>query len=207
MSYENWMNYIKNAEKSSFISGKIRKIYYKFNDSKEMCEEYNMETGILFRRAWKKKQNILSTDDGWEIELGDTISNTKDLNQIIKETNKAPILTKRITRHNIEWRIRNLPYPLENYLITADNIKRAIIIRTKNKKYFKEIQIPELSRCNIQIQQKAMSISHQHNTLIITYRKPELVQQMEQDTLKMLQEVETEAENVDLVNLTKLLDF
>ncbi|XP_055307672.1 protein DPCD isoform X2 [Sitodiplosis mosellana] len=178
MSYERWMNYIRNAEKTLFCSGKIRKFHYKFNDDKEMIEEYNIETGILMRRAWKKKQNIMGLHTefnelngsffDWDIELGEIIRPTFDSNFLVKETDIMPILTKRITRHNIEWRIRNLSYPIETYLIKVDNAKRSIVIRTTNKKYFKEIHVPELSRCNLLPQLDAMSIIHQHNTLIIT---------------------------------------
>lgn len=79
-----------------------------------------------------------------------------------------PILTKRITRINIEWRIRNLPYPLEIYNVTIDSMKKSIIVRTTNKKYFKEIPIIELIRCNTEPNQNDLKIVHQHNTLIVT---------------------------------------
>lgn len=52
-------------------------------------------------------------------------------------------------------------------MVTVDKPKRSIIIRTTNKKYYKEIHIPELSRCNLLPQQDAVSIVHQHNTLVI----------------------------------------
>lgn len=78
------------------------------------------------------------------------------------------MLTKRITRINIEWRIRNLPYVLETYAVTVDAEKKAIIIRTTNKKYYKEIPMQEMSRCNLVPQQDQLKISHQHNTLILT---------------------------------------
>lgn len=84
---------------------------------------------------------------------------------------QQPILTKRITRINIEWRIRNLPYPLETYAVTVDATKKSIIVRTTNKKYFKEIPMPELTRCNIEPMQDQLKISHQHNTLIVTVRE------------------------------------
>lgn len=37
-----------------------------------MIEEYSLETGVLLRRAWKRKQELRG-DPGWEIELGDSI--------------------------------------------------------------------------------------------------------------------------------------
>lgn len=107
MSFERWMNYIKDAEKSSIISGTTRKIHYKFKDDAEMMEEYSMETGILLRRAWKKKRNMLSTQmntncfDGsifhWNIELGDIYPATYDSNCLVKESNTTVILKKTIS--------------------------------------------------------------------------------------------------------------
>lgn len=84
---------------------------------------------------------------------------------------EQPILTKRITRINIEWRIRNLPYPLETYAVTVDATRKTIIVRTTNKKYYKEIPMPELTRCNIVPEQDHLKLMHQHNTLIITVNK------------------------------------
>lgn len=59
---------------------------------------------------------------------------------------------------------------METYQVTVDSAKKSILVRTTNKKYFKEIHVPELSRCNLSPQQDAMSIMHKHNTLIISVR-------------------------------------
>lgn len=89
-----------------------------------------------------------------------------------------PILSKRVTKRNLEWRIRNLPYPIDTYTVTpatqpvGDNntpvITHSIVVRTSNKKYYKLIKIPELERCELLPEQKYISLNHQHNTLIIT---------------------------------------
>lgn len=81
--------------------------------------------------------------------------------------------------------------------------------------------MPELKRCGLVPKQEAISIAHQHNTLIITvrcpfkfstclqyelyshycstvlfqYQKPELVNQLERETLLMLQDVKTETDD------------
>ena len=44
-----------------------------------------------------------------------------------------PVLSRRDTRSALQWRIRNLPYPLEVYNITAEGGN--IVVRTTNKKY------------------------------------------------------------------------
>lgn len=103
MSFELWLNYIKNAEKSSFITGKIRKIHYKFSDGAEMLEEYNMDTGVLMRRGWKKKNDVLCMQPGgedmnktlfdWDIELGEVISTKQIDDFMVKESSTAVMNT------------------------------------------------------------------------------------------------------------------
>ncbi|XP_059615200.1 protein DPCD [Phlebotomus argentipes] len=191
MSFAEWLNLIRTAEKTSMIGGNQRKIHYTFLDGREMVEEYSLETGIIQKRAWRKKKELRGEPD-WEIELGDCV---KDLRLggefLLKESNTEPILTKRITKTNIEWRIRNLPYPVETYSILADCEKNSIIVRTSNKKYFKVIQVPELQRCNSSPKQENISFKHQHNTLIIQYQKPKILLDMEKAVLLELKDVET----------------
>lgn len=202
MSYENWINLLKSAEKASFLSGKNRKIHYKFPNGNEMAEEYSMETGVIQRRAWKKRNQLMG-EASWELELGDALAaqdpRKEPDDELIKESTAQPSIVKRLTRKNIEWRIRNLPYPIDNYSVTADAEKNALVVRTVNKKYYKVIEVPELSRCGLVPEQKLISLHHQYNTLIITYKKPELLVEMEVETLKILKTVETETNMDDLL--------
>ena len=168
MSFANWLKLIRDAKKTSMITGKIRKIHYTFPNGKEMVEEYSMETGVVQRRCWKLSKELMG-DPKWEIELGEELNIPgKDPSFSVREDNESPTLTKRITKKNIEWRIRNLPYPIENYQVSADPDKNCIIVRTTNKKYYKIITVPELERCSIQPKQENIAIFHQYSTLIIT---------------------------------------
>ena len=45
-----------------------------------------------------------------------------------------PIFVRKDTKKAFQWRIRNLPYPIETYNVTADPESRTVIIRTTNKK-------------------------------------------------------------------------
>lgn len=67
----------------------------------------------------------------------------------------------------MEWRIRNLPYPISVYSVTAED-DGTITIRTSNKKYFKKIKVPDLERINLKPEQDRIMYTHQYNTLIIT---------------------------------------
>ena len=45
------------------------------------------------------------------------------------------MFTRKDNSKAFQWRIRNLPYPLEVYSVTVDDDKYSMIIRTSNKKY------------------------------------------------------------------------
>lgn len=61
-----------------------------------------------------------------------------------------------------------MPYPIETYSVSANNEERCIIIRTTNKKYFKRLQVPELDRLNLPLEQANIQCTHSFNTLIVT---------------------------------------
>lgn len=67
-----WYRSLLDAEKSCIKEDKLKKIHYKFQDDKEMVEEYNVDTQVLLRRAWKVKGKI-GGEGKWEVEIGDPI--------------------------------------------------------------------------------------------------------------------------------------
>uniref|UniRef100_A0A0K8TQ81 Protein DPCD n=1 Tax=Tabanus bromius TaxID=304241 RepID=A0A0K8TQ81_TABBR len=196
MPYSAWLDLIKSAEKYSTIMKGVRKIHYTFPDKREMVEEYSMDTGVVVRRAWKKPKDLLG-ESKWELELGEDHKLSSESNFLVKESETAPFIVKRITKRNIEWRIRNLPYPVETYVIEPED--NLIVVRTKNKKYFKKIKVEELDRCDLKPVKENISFSHQYNTLIILYKKPELVTEMEIAVLKELKNVETDTQLDELL--------
>lgn len=70
MDCENWVTDIKNAKKSCIVQNKVTKVHYLFQNGKEMVEEYNMETEVLIRRAWKVRTE-LGGEGVWDVEIGD----------------------------------------------------------------------------------------------------------------------------------------
>lgn len=179
-----WYRSLLDAEKSCLKEDKLKKIHYKFQDDKEMVEEYNVDTQVLLRRAWKVKGK-LGGEGKWDVEIGDPIPDAtphiEGIGADFMESKDQPILTRRNTRINLEWRIRNLPYPIETYSVSANNDERCIIIRTTNKKYFKRLQVPELDRLNLPIEQANIQCSHSFNTLIIAYKKPQQLLDMDKE--------------------------
>ncbi|KAG5889939.1 hypothetical protein JTB14_018834 [Gonioctena quinquepunctata] len=167
-----WASQIKQAKKSCLLDKNLKKIHYNFQNGKEMVEEYNMDTGVLTRRAWRCKQN-LSGKDEWDVEIGDPEPTYgTESQQIIRESSNQPIVSRRNTRTNLEWRIRNMPYTVETYLVTVLPEEKSLLVKTTNKKYYKILTIPELTRLDLTPAQSNVSFAHKFNTLIITYKKP-----------------------------------
>ncbi|CAG9562451.1 unnamed protein product [Danaus chrysippus] len=185
-----WYKSLLNAEKTCLKEDKIKKIHYKFDDGKEMVEEYNVDTHVLLRRAWKMKGK-LGGEGKWAVEVGDPIPDATPIvdGLDITESKDQPTLLKRNTRVNIEWRIRNLPYPIETYSIKANNEDKCIIISTSNKKYYKKLEVPELYRLGLPIEQGNIDATHKYNTLIITYKKPQPLLDMDRDLYEEISKI------------------
>ncbi|KAK3911295.1 Protein DPCD [Frankliniella fusca] len=182
----NWIPYLSAAKKSCLVENGVRKVHYNLPDGKEMVEEYNLQTDVLQRRMWKVSDTVRG--EKWNVEVGDQLPQFDNLESVgIQENATAPMLTKRITKTNIEWRIRNLPYARDVYSVTADT--DGITVRTSNKKYFKKIDVPELARVGLLADSSLLSYTHQFNTLIITYKKPPKVLEMESKILEMVKAV------------------
>ncbi|GAB1867384.1 Protein DPCD [Camponotus japonicus] len=171
MTSESWLKIIQNAKITVLIEDGKRKVHFLFENGKEMVEEYNMDTNVVVRRLWKKKNNF-GTDIGWIVEIGDPEPKESNIEKDgIQESSNTPFVTQRITKTCLEWRIRNLPYPSNVYSVTAEE-DNTITVRTSNKKYFKKLKVLDLERIGLKPEQERISFKHQYNTLIITYKKP-----------------------------------
>ncbi|XP_015173393.1 PREDICTED: protein DPCD [Polistes dominula] len=184
MATNSWLKRIQNAKKTAIIQNGNRKVHFLMEDGKEMVEEYNMNTNVLVRRAWKEKKDFTENNAGWIVEVGDPEPKLNNIETFgIQESSNTPFITRRNTRTALEWRIRNLPYPISVYSVTVEN-DATITIRTSNKKYFKKIKVPDLERINLKPEQDRITYTHQYNTLIITYKKPLELLDLEKQVLK-----------------------
>ncbi|VDI27072.1 Hypothetical predicted protein [Mytilus galloprovincialis] len=53
-------------------------------------------------------------------------------------------------------------------MVTVDEDKKNIVIRTTNKKYYKKFDIPDMLRAQIPLDQNSISVAHANNTLIVS---------------------------------------
>ncbi|XP_051164413.1 protein DPCD [Leptopilina boulardi] len=196
MSCEDWLKCIKDAKKTAIIQNGCRKVHYLLKDNKEMVEEYHLNTGVLIRRIWKEKGK-LGQEIGWKVEIGDPEPKFQENIEIsgIRESVTAPSVSRRMTKSALEWRIRNLSYPKDVYSVTAEE-DETITVRTSNKKYFKKIVVPDLERIGLKPKQENISFSHRFDTLIILYKKPALLLEVENKILNEVVQIKTRNEDV-----------
>ncbi|XP_020288466.1 protein DPCD isoform X2 [Pseudomyrmex gracilis] len=181
MTPDSWVKAIENAQKTASIE----------ENGKEMVEEYSTETNVVLRRAWKEK-NKFGKNIGWVIEVGVNGYKPNNIELYgIQESSNMPYVTRRITKLSLEWNINNLPYPQNVYSVTAGQ-DGSITVRTSNKKYFKKIQVPDLERIGLKPEQERISFQHRFNTLIITYKKPPELIDVEKKILNMVLQLETD---------------
>lgn len=69
-----------------------------------------------------------------------------------------------------QWRIRNLQWPKDNFILECDKEKQQIVIKTVNKKYYKRITIPDLIRLKLFLEPSLLKVNFMNNTLVITVR-------------------------------------
>ncbi|XP_044761538.1 protein DPCD-like isoform X2 [Coccinella septempunctata] len=184
---KNWLDQLKNAKKIVSDYESIRTVLYEFKDGRQLEEEYNLQLNVVSRRAWKLKDQL---NKEWNVELGEPPVVNEDFTTIpIKENSSQPYIRKRNTRRIIEWRIRNLPYPSETYIVTCNEEDKSVTVRTTNKKYYKTLKIPELERLGLSPEQSNLSFKYDKVALVIKYIKPIELIEFDKAVIEMVKEL------------------
>ncbi|CCW62292.1 unnamed protein product [Phytomonas sp. EM1] len=160
--------------KTSVISGGRKRITSKFTDGSELVEEFDVISDELVLRK-RRVRNVLGGWNDWIIEIGAEERSYNLDRVLIVESNGSPELIRQDTAELHVFRIRNLPYPKEVFMLSIERKDQdsigEIVVRTTNKKYYKRIGIPEMVRAQIPLDESHLSFDVKHNTLIIQYRK------------------------------------
>lgn len=158
--------------KSNIVRDGRNVIHQGWTDGSETIEEYDVLTQRLLVRKHRKR-TTLGADGEWVYEVGQETRVFNPLKDALAPSASNPIFTRCDTETDFEWRVRNCPWPLENYTVTVETeVPPVLVIRTANKKYFKRFDIPDLVRLSIPATSSALSFTHERNTLIIRYKKP-----------------------------------
>ena len=173
--------------KTSTIANGRKVIESQYVDGSEMIEEYDTVTDELLLRK-VRRPTALGVPGEWAVEVGSERRIQNVDRDLMVEHNTAPQLVRQDTVEKYVWRIRNLPYSKETYQITieakapstvavgssaalAAERVGSIVVRTSNKKFFKVIDIPDMTRAGVALDATNLSWNYSMNTLLIEYKK------------------------------------
>lgn len=162
----------------------MKKLHTTYYDGAEMVEEYDAKTDVLMVRKTRKADRLGRSED-WVFEVGQAPAAVFDPHaDLMRASTSNPLFLRKDTPEHFQWRIRNLSYPADVYSVTVDHEKQDIVVRTSNKKYYKRIDLLDIRRNDMKLKDELLSWKHQHNTLIISYAKPQEVKAAEQKALR-----------------------
>ena len=173
-----------NAQKRSVVDKDRRKIFTTFPDGHEMVEEFDVITDELLVRKVRKAKTAIGSEGPWVYEVGSDPRVFRPDTDTLRESQTEPVLARKDTPEFFEWRVRNLPYPKETYEVSIDGEKQQIVVRTKNKKYFKRIDVPDMARAGLRLEPQGLSWDWKHNTLLVMYKKEKVIKDVEASAKK-----------------------
>ena len=181
---------VKNGTRTYLINGDYVKFHTVFKDGSEIVEEYGIYSEELESRRVKKIG--MTGKENWTTEIGEEIKPRNNDEFLIKENDNNPLFIRKDTPKEFQWRVRNLKGDADNFMVECDKDKQQIVIRTKNKKYYKRFNIPDLERLNIKLDESLMKVNFVNNTLIISYTKPKEALEAEKEILEEIRKVRAE---------------
>ena len=181
---------VKNGTRTYLINGDFIKFHTVFKDGSEIVEEYGLYSEELESRRVKKIG--MTGKEQWTTEIGEEIKPRSNDEFLIRENDNNPLFIRKDTQKEFQWRIRNLKGDADNFMVECDKDKQQIVIRTKNKKYYKRFNIPDLERLNIKLDENLMKVNFVNNTLVISYIKPKEALDAESEILGEIRRIRAE---------------
>ena len=181
---------VKNGTRTYLINGDFIKFHTVFKDCSEIVEEYGIYSEELESRRVKKIG--MTGKEQWTTEIGEEIKPRSNDEFLIRENDNNPLFIRKDTQKEFQWRIRNLKGDADNFMVECDKDKQQIVIKTKNKKYYKRFGIPDLERLNIKLDENLMKVNFVNNTLIISYTKPKEALDAESEILNEIRRIRAE---------------
>ena len=181
---------VKNGTRTYLINGDYIKFHTVFKDGSEIVEEYGIYSEELESRRVKKIG--MTGKEQWTTEIGEELKPRSNEEFLIRENDNNPLFIRKDTQKEFQWRIRNLKGDADNFMVECDKDKQQIVIRTKNKKYYKRFGIPDLERLNLKLDENLMKVNFVNNTLIISYTKPKEALEAESEILGEIRRIRAE---------------
>eukprot|EP00767_Chilomastix_cuspidata_P002241 gnl/Chilomastix_cuspidata/2368.p1 GENE.gnl/Chilomastix_cuspidata/2368~~gnl/Chilomastix_cuspidata/2368.p1 ORF type:complete len:194 (-),score=56.31 gnl/Chilomastix_cuspidata/2368:990-1571(-) len=171
------MSLIPGGKKTALVKDGLKKIHTVFDDTTEVVEEFDLATDTLVVRKWKRP-NVLGALGDWEFEVGEDPRGTcRTVTSGLSFSAATPVVVRNDLEECYLFMIRNMPWPLSNYYVKCEDDK--IVVRTQNRKFFKELAISDLGRNGIKPLDSFIKVQHHNNTLFILYTKPPRIRDIE----------------------------
>ena len=160
------------------IKNERQRIHTTFSNSNmEIIEEFDRKSQLLLMRKIKTV-GVLGGSGSWSVEVGEDDAATQQMPAGIKLSSATPFITRKDTKMQFTWRIRNLIWPKDVYCVTTEGTK--ITVKTSNKKYYTTIAVSDMIRLGLSLEQSAIEWDWGASTLVIAYRKPAKVIELEE---------------------------
>eukprot|EP00388_Colpodella_angusta_P046927 GDKK01071100.1.p1 GENE.GDKK01071100.1~~GDKK01071100.1.p1 ORF type:complete len:184 (-),score=44.83 GDKK01071100.1:27-578(-) len=172
----------EDPRKTLLTIGNVKRVTSIWSNGAEMVEEFDVQSGALLSRRKKAASSPLTGEAKWVWEVGQ--QPVKEESDLIAVSSANPIFMRIDSSDSFQWRVRNIPYPSETYNIVIDHDDQKIVIKTTNKKYYKRIDVPDLKRVGLVLEDSRLSWTYRQNTLIVSYTKPLLVLEQERASLR-----------------------
>ena len=140
------------------VGGKLR-VQTAYGNGCERVEEWvsdntSMKGGdlTLQSRRWRMPSK-LNLEPDWEYEIGAPKPKASPSSETTFSisTSLNPVWSASMTQTHFVFSVTNAPWPVDNYTVTAAEGNEELILRTKNKKFYKRWRIPSLVRAGEKI--------------------------------------------------------
>jgi len=177
-----------------------------WEDGAEMVEEYDPMSGALLGPAKStpiyiprcgalshgylgavrktRHPSKVGAKGAWTFEIGEDPGRreAQGVAGMMAVSSSNPIFLRFDQPTLFEWRVRNIMWPAEVYLMAVEGTE--VVIRTTNKKYYKRFVIDEMVALGLALNEADLSWTYANNTLVIQYTKPAKVVEFEQEKAK-----------------------
>jgi hypothetical protein len=152
----------------AFLVNGVKQIGYTVKSAGiEVVEVCRPETGELLARKERRK-TAYGANGPWEVTYGLDAPSRKAVEVLELAADKNPFCFRQDEPGVWAWRIRQMPWPAPNYEVDVDPVKNQIVVRTKNKKYFKRLDAPNGET----LDRGEVTWNWAYNTLVIHHNKP-----------------------------------
>lgn len=177
-----YKNHGEGTTTSIVVGGKLRVQTSYPSDGCERVEEWisgpSGDVGglTLSSRKWRVPQK-LNVEPDWEFEIGAPKSASHGtVSTLAASSSLNPVWTPNMTKTHFTFVLSNAPWDRDNYSVSVVEGGEELVLRTKNKKFYKKWKIPSMVRASERLEEGKISYEcvgeAKEKRLVVSYLKP-----------------------------------